>query len=269
MKTAKTAVRFLGFCQICEAEQKLHGGKLVHHGYKRPGWGAIVGDCYGVGFLPYQKSCEQVKEYKAVLLDELEEKVAYRTKLEAKTVKSFWYVNYRKEGCLLAVGVTEQHTWERAFAAELSGTAWAIRGLEAEIERLTKRIAAWKLVETNERTERVSDAEKKAESDARKALRTAAREAKDAKAKALAEKREKTAQAQQAVRAEFFEKFEVLAKTCTNEDLVKAKALAIEMKKSKFKFITFYDYKHISRALLALGLATKDASGWINYHYPL
>lgn len=40
--------RYIGNCQICEGEQKLHDGRMVHHGYKRPGDGQIDGDCPGV-----------------------------------------------------------------------------------------------------------------------------------------------------------------------------------------------------------------------------
>jgi hypothetical protein len=41
-------------CQICERQQALHAdGNLGHHGYKRPGWGFITGDCMGVGHKPY------------------------------------------------------------------------------------------------------------------------------------------------------------------------------------------------------------------------
>jgi hypothetical protein len=41
-------------CQICERTQALDAaGCLGHHGYRRPGWGCIEGDCPGVGFRPY------------------------------------------------------------------------------------------------------------------------------------------------------------------------------------------------------------------------
>lgn len=40
-------------CQVCERRQKTRDGKLVHHGYARPGWGHIVGDCYGAGYAPF------------------------------------------------------------------------------------------------------------------------------------------------------------------------------------------------------------------------
>lgn len=41
-------------CQVCERQQALDGaGKMVHHGYQRPGWGSIVGDCFGVNHQPF------------------------------------------------------------------------------------------------------------------------------------------------------------------------------------------------------------------------
>lgn len=48
-----------GECQVCARKQCLTGGgALVHHGYRRPGYGSIVGDCFGVGHLPYPKTDE-------------------------------------------------------------------------------------------------------------------------------------------------------------------------------------------------------------------
>jgi hypothetical protein len=41
-------------CQVCANHQKTdRAGKLVLHGYQRPGWGYIVGECYGVSALPF------------------------------------------------------------------------------------------------------------------------------------------------------------------------------------------------------------------------
>ena len=42
-------------CQICERHQALdNAGCLVHHGYTRPGYGFIQGDCMGVRHKPYK-----------------------------------------------------------------------------------------------------------------------------------------------------------------------------------------------------------------------
>ena len=41
-------------CQICERKQATDkDGTLGHHGYKRPGWGFIQGDCMGESYKPY------------------------------------------------------------------------------------------------------------------------------------------------------------------------------------------------------------------------
>jgi len=44
-------------CQICCREQALDkSGRMVNHGYKRPGYGFIIGNCFGVGYEPYPKT---------------------------------------------------------------------------------------------------------------------------------------------------------------------------------------------------------------------
>jgi len=41
-------------CQVCARQQALDvSGNMVHHGYQRPGFGYIVGDCFGVAHKPY------------------------------------------------------------------------------------------------------------------------------------------------------------------------------------------------------------------------
>lgn len=63
-------------CQICERQQACDkDGTLCHHGYKRPGWGFIAGDCMGEGHAPYPAT------------DALE-KYLTRTKNYIKTCKS-------------------------------------------------------------------------------------------------------------------------------------------------------------------------------------
>lgn len=54
--TATTVTRHIGFCGFCENVQKLRNGKLVLHGYQRPGWGQTEGKCPGVGKEPYEVS---------------------------------------------------------------------------------------------------------------------------------------------------------------------------------------------------------------------
>lgn len=53
-----------GTCGVCEGNYKRDsGGGLVHHGYQRPGHGYIVGDCFGVGYQPWELSPKSVEKY--------------------------------------------------------------------------------------------------------------------------------------------------------------------------------------------------------------
>lgn len=49
----KAYVKTRDECQVCERQQATHEGRMMHHGYRRPGWGSIVGDCFGVGHAPF------------------------------------------------------------------------------------------------------------------------------------------------------------------------------------------------------------------------
>lgn len=44
--------RFRGICQICGGSQVVDNGRIVLHGYKRPGWGYTVGNCHGTKEAP-------------------------------------------------------------------------------------------------------------------------------------------------------------------------------------------------------------------------
>lgn len=57
-----------GTCQICFRSQKARSGLLVLHGYKRPGYGYIVGNCWGCGYAPFEVSCERTKQFLAEVL---------------------------------------------------------------------------------------------------------------------------------------------------------------------------------------------------------
>ena len=68
---AETALRHVGNCQLCESDQKLRDGRMVHPGDLRPGDGYIHGDCPGVDEVPYEVSCDLIKVHKAALEHQL------------------------------------------------------------------------------------------------------------------------------------------------------------------------------------------------------
>lgn len=55
--------RHIGLCPVCMRRIKVRGGLLVHHGYTRPGYGEIEGDCFGVHRAPYELSDSTAVEY--------------------------------------------------------------------------------------------------------------------------------------------------------------------------------------------------------------
>lgn len=83
------ATRFVGFCPVCEGNFKLHDGKLVHHGYQRPGDGYIHGDCFSVKMEPHETSPKAAEGFKAACERTLVGQQAHLAALEAGEVKSF------------------------------------------------------------------------------------------------------------------------------------------------------------------------------------
>jgi hypothetical protein len=67
-----TSTRYLGTCAACGRIIKVRDGKLVHHGYQRPGYGYIVGDCFGVNYEPHETSPKCAEECKVFVTKRLE-----------------------------------------------------------------------------------------------------------------------------------------------------------------------------------------------------
>lgn len=56
--------RYVGTCPVCERYHRLHKMRsMVHHGYQRPGDGAIHGDCSGVGWPAWELSPDGTINY--------------------------------------------------------------------------------------------------------------------------------------------------------------------------------------------------------------
>ncbi len=176
MSTTKTKKAFdlktsyVGTCQACFASQvvKATGGKKVHalvlHGYLRPGYGSIKGECWGVGHEPYELSCELTKSWKA----DCEKSLAFSQKrladLLADLVESFMvsvpdydikvgrWENQPKKIVTLKRGeafVDTKKSWnsvtfEEARKNATNDTKRRIVELTETIAFLGERIAAWK-----------------------------------------------------------------------------------------------------------------------------
>lgn len=260
-----TTTRFLGNCQICEGDQKLLDGRMVHHGYRRPGHGHIVGDCPGVGEVPYEVSCDLIKSYKAGLENFLAEQEKRLDAIKSGQVTRFtrtqrvgssW--NRKLETIEYVLGVTEPHK----FASALETLKWEVEGqirqVKFDIERCARRIAAWKpmpirTVEEEQRKNDEARAARKAERDAARAARLAKQAATKAKQEALAARRK-------AIREDFETKFRTLAAGSESLDARQheARELLRELDKTKYRnWLGKWDLE-CEDAFVALGLATKE-----------
>ena len=83
-----------GTCPACFRNIKLdvhsRAGRMVLHGYQRPGIGYVIGNCFGVGHHPYETSREGVDAYiERILQPELKKSTERLRQLKAGEVNEF------------------------------------------------------------------------------------------------------------------------------------------------------------------------------------
>ena len=271
--SAPTATRYIGNCQICEADQKLHQERMVHHGYRRPGHGSIVGDCPGVGEVPYEVSCDLVKSYKANVESQL---VGLRKHLATLKASKVGYLTEMKhvggwgrmgQNVIIEyiAGVTEPYHWAQAVQHATFEVESNIRQCEHEIDRCTRRINAWsrKPIRTVEEEQRKTDADK----EGRKALRDAARAARGAKKAAYKAKQDALAAKRTAIRQNFEDQFRALAASPQPlwERQKVARDMLAETQKKKYSNWLWLHHLECEDAFVALGLATTTTDGQLNW----
>lgn len=193
-----TTTRYVGTCAVCEGRIKVRGGTLVHHGYERPGYGHIVGDCYAVHRLPHETSPEVAKEYLGeVILPRLEARIHAKARVEKATVLTYTYerridrdhkVPVRfdvKEGDVRTYHrdeVTKDNhsipSFDDVRRVQLASLESEIRALEGEKVRLTNLIDTWTKQDLT--TVEEETAKGRAVADAKRAEKNAARDQKKA-----------------------------------------------------------------------------------------
>jgi hypothetical protein len=243
---------------------------MVHHGYRRPGNGSIRGDCPGVGYEPYEVSCELIKIYKSNLEDSVQEHEAHLDELQEGRVQEIrrMELKNRVETTVIYVrGQVPDRDFERVLRERIREVTHRIHYLKLEIGRYTIRIANWKLlplrtVEEEEVKETVSRAVRAEEVAKRREAKLAKEAATRAKKEALKVKRA-------AIEAEFANGFRAIAASSESLEVRKAEAMKLAYKMALKK----YDYMGARQlecddVLLLLGLAVCKGD-WIEYKYPL
>ena len=125
---------------------------MVHHGYKRPGHGYIFGDCYGVGYPPYEASPEGCEAYGAAMVERSEQLGQYLARLESGEIRKLSVesrVSAWNRGEFVDLSADDEdpkkrERFARALENEISRTKYRRRGAEAEVKRMVDRPADWR-----------------------------------------------------------------------------------------------------------------------------
>lgn len=108
------------------------------HGYQRPGWGYVVGQCFGLKYPPFELSCEGTKALKVFLEERVVSETEYLRKLEAGEITTLSSRMTNREPMTSASA-----GWKMRLDSEISQTKSTLRSLKKDIETLTKLIADW------------------------------------------------------------------------------------------------------------------------------
>lgn len=157
-------------CQICVGAWIIKNGLTSLHGYTRPGCGWLVGECMGARELPYSKSCEVLHKYAAMIESYRADLVSTRDEWTSGQIAETLVEGtvrdengfripvaggYKKEMIRVTNKTTREEfrrlgffdrDWNKTVAIAVAKLDGQIRQVEAEIERVAKRLADWKLV---------------------------------------------------------------------------------------------------------------------------
>lgn len=134
-----------GECQICEGRQIVNAkGKLVLHGYTRPGDGYAHGSCYGVSELPYEKSCDALRRWVGQLGAMREDRIAGLAKLATATELTVRrYTGKSRDGYEFVTSRQGEPRFANDLDLARANLQSDIRHIGFDIERGNARIAAW------------------------------------------------------------------------------------------------------------------------------
>jgi hypothetical protein len=162
---------------------------LVHHGYHRPGYGYIIGDCYAVALPPHELSPHAAEVYRSFCAKMKLEAEDYLRRLESGEVKELhrqeslpvpttaWRPDtYHKLGSkddpgfrdvpvpyysTELVGTERALVWQGLLAAAIYWQKSRIKSFGEEVQRMTGAIKDWKPADLREREEPVPDPNKR------------------------------------------------------------------------------------------------------------
>lgn len=136
-----------GTCPVCGGNFKRDGTGIGHHGFKRPGDGALYGSCFAVGYLPWELSPVGAEAYvKDALIPYLEGVVAQLARLNAGEITKFFReVGYgQKRKVVEVTRESDEYQFGQMLKSAIYQAERDIKWTEATITEFKTRIANWK-----------------------------------------------------------------------------------------------------------------------------
>jgi hypothetical protein len=130
-----------GSCGVCFQNVKIKPGDppvIVLHGYKRPGTGQVHGNCFGMGYPPFELSVEATKNWlvKALI-------PSHARSVEAlKDLESGVVTELEKHGRKYKVG---DPGWEGELRGSILSAERTVQFAEAEVEVFEALVSHWKV----------------------------------------------------------------------------------------------------------------------------
>jgi hypothetical protein len=129
-------------CAWCLANQAiLADGRMVHHGYLRPGWMTQTASCQGVRFKCLELSDDGLKARHAVVIKERE---TYRSAIAAAPSRKKIGMNEIGWGKNTDVITPDQPMWKTALETLVQSLSWRLSMIEKEIDTIGTMLRAWK-----------------------------------------------------------------------------------------------------------------------------
>lgn len=142
-----------GTCPVCFGNFKLtpkskEGTErdlpgMILHGYKRPGQGYIIGNCFGQDWPPFELSCAGTKAWREVLLRMEKGQEASVARLKSGEVEEVGDpYDPRKTVKKNEVSAFE---WERALKSVLEKAQTKLTLIQMDLKKMTKAISSWEV----------------------------------------------------------------------------------------------------------------------------
>src|SRR5258708_1034079 len=147
-------------CQVCGRAIKANTGLIAHHGYKRPYDGWQTASCEGARYVPYEVSCDRLREVVGMVKNFIasqEELLATLLSTPPQTItvferRSSWgneeKIEYTKPADFKQDSYSSRipRTYENAYSNRKYAYERTIRAAKVDLSIMERRLNEWKAI---------------------------------------------------------------------------------------------------------------------------